>query len=187
MKRRLLVKMLSAAVVLIFIAGMAPQDQPYLPVGSDAPAFEIKTADNKVYSLKDMTETTPVFLVFWKERCPHNARAAPLFNNLKEAYGEKVMLIGVVRASSEGASSWVDEFNVNYPMLADPESSVISSYKLRYSICTVQVGTDGKIAAVFEGYGTEEIQKLNSVMAKTAGVDATEIDMTGSPTRKTWG
>ena len=138
-----------AALVLMvgLTAGVAPQGTPYLPAGEEAPLFEAKGSDGNTHSLKAMTAKSPVFMVFWKERCPHNRRAAPIFNALKSAYGEKV----------------------------------------NYSICTFLIGTDGKIAKVFEGYGAEAMKSLNESMAKVAGTSVAEVDLSGAPSRMTWG
>jgi len=181
------VKVAAAVAVLALATAMAPPVSDYLPVGSEAPAFEIVAADGQTYSLKSLTEKAPVFLVFWKERCPHNRRATPLFNAMKEAYGDKVTLLGIVKASLEGAKSWVDQFSVRYPLLPDADGSLVEGYQLTYSITSFEIGTDGKIAKVFEGYGYDAMSSLNRALAAAVGADAAEIDLSGAPPRQTWG
>ncbi len=63
------------------------RETPYLSVCSVAPAS--KAANGEAISLKTLTKEKPVFVVFWKERCPHNPRASALFNSLSMAYEGK--------------------------------------------------------------------------------------------------
>jgi peroxiredoxin len=162
-------------------------DDPYLAVGSVAPAIAGKATDGKDYALESLAKKGSVFVVFWKERCPHNPRASALFNDLAKAYGDKVKLIGVVPTSPEGASQWVDRFKVVYPLIADSERQFIKDYKLTYSICTFEIGKDGKVANVFGGYGAESLANLNAAMANAAGVDKKEVDLSQAPNRLMWG
>lgn len=176
--------------VLLAVAGIAfgaVQGENYLPAGNMAPAIEGVAPDGKTYSLAKLAKEKPAFVVFWKQRCPHNAKASALFNSLQKAYGEKTSVIGVVNADSEGAKAWTERFAVNYPLLSDPTKAAIGAYKLRYSITTVQVGTNGKIERVFEGYGAESVKALNEAMAKSAGMKMVEIDFSSAPGTLTWG
>lgn len=177
--------LLASAVALVF--AVAAQTTPYIAVGEKAPAFEGKAADGKDYSLAALAKDKPVFVVFWKERCPHNRNASTLFNNINKAYEGKAQMIGFVNASPENTKAWTERFGVNYPLLPDAEKSVIRSYQLRYSICAFEIGKDGKIAKVFPGYGAEAMNALNAAMAKAAGVDVAKPDLSLAPANLTWG
>jgi peroxiredoxin len=179
---------LAAIGVIGAVSALAlAQEGLYLPAGSEAPPLSGVGTDGKEYSLTGLTKEKPAFVVFWKQRCPHNARASALFNALNKAYEGKVQVIGVVNAPAEGAKAWVDQFSLNYPLLADADKATIKAYKLRFSITTMQIGTDGKIAKVFEGYGAEAMASLNEAMAKAAGTEVAKVDLTGAPGRLTWG
>jgi len=186
MRKGLLTRLMVATVLLVLSAGMAGQGGMYLSTGSDAPDFEVKATDGESYSLENLTEKAPVFLVFWKDPCGHNPRATPLFNRMKEAYGDKVTLLGVVNLVADSTSGWAERFGFTYPLLEDGDRELIGAYEVVKSVCTFQIGTDGKITKVFEGYGRDEITSLNT-LAEVAGVDAAEIDMAGAPQRQTWG
>lgn len=163
------------------------QDTPYLPPGEKAPAFSAKGTDGKDYSLAALTKEKPVFVVFWKQRCPHNKKASELINSIHQAYGDKVQLVGIVNANADGAKAWVDQFALKYPLLPDESKATIGAYKVAYSICTMQIGTDGKITRVFEGYGAEAMKQLNEAMAAAAGAKPAEVALDGAPGRRTWG
>jgi peroxiredoxin len=177
----------SAAMLMIFTLGMSSGVSDGIQEGSAAPEFEITGDDGNTYSIKSMTKDAPAFIVFWKESCPHNARAAGLFNSLGTAYGEKVKLVGVVSAPDDRISDWAEKFSTSYPLLPDGEKSVIGAYDVSQSIVTYQIGTDGKIAKIFGGYGYDAMSALNQAMAGAAGVDAAEVDFSGAPTRTTYG
>ncbi len=177
----------SAALLMIFTLGMSSAVQDGIQEGSAAPEFEITADDGNTYSIKSMTKDTPAFIVFWKERCPHNSRSAGLFNSLASTYGEKVKFVGVVSAPEDRISDWAEQFSTTYPLLPDGDRAVINSYELSTSIVTYQIGTDGKIASIFGGYGYYAMSALNKAMADAAGVDVAEVDLSGAPTRTTYG
>jgi hypothetical protein len=81
----------------------------------------------------------------------------------------------------------VDQFSLNYALLPDPAKNTIGAYKMAYSIGTVQINPDGKIAKVFEGYGSEAMQQLNEALAAAAGTKPAEVDLSKAPGRLTWG
>jgi peroxiredoxin len=178
---------LATATLAAGIALGAFQGPAYLPVGEKAPPIEGTATDGKAYKLAELAREKPVFVIFWKERCPHNPRASALFNALNKAYEGKAQVFGIVNATPEGAKAWVDQFSVNYPMIPDAEKAAIKAYAMKYSIGTVQIGTDGKIAKVFEGYGAEQLQALNEAMAAAVGVKPAAVDLGTAPGRRTWG
>jgi peroxiredoxin len=163
------------------------QDMLFLPEGSEAPEISGEATDGKRLSLKELSKEKPAFIVFWKERCPHNPRAAALFNAIHKAYEGKVSFFGVVTASPEGAKSWVEEFKLNYPLVPDAERKIIKDFQLKNSICTFQIDPDGKVAKVYPGYGRDALEPLNAAMAKAAGVEVAEVDLSAAPAGRRWG
>jgi len=72
-------------------------------------------------------------------------------------------------------------------VLPNKAKETIRAYKVVYSICTMQIGVDGKIVKVFEGYGADAMKQLSEAMAAVAGVQPASVDLTGAPGRRTWG
>jgi peroxiredoxin len=176
-----------AGAALIFATAATAQQQLerrlYLPIGSEAPAVEGITVDGQPYSLADKLANGPVFLVFWKDPCPHNPRAMPFFNALTEAYEGKVQLVSVVRSTPEGAVTWRDEFQPQHPLLVDPDRELVDAYVMFYSVVPVQIGTDGVIVDIFDGYGRAELQRLNEAMAAALGLPVADVDLSRAPER----
>jgi len=178
---------LAALFLLFFTLGMSSPVQDGFGEGSTAPEFEITADDGNTYTIGSLTENAPAFIVFWKESCPSNRRAAPLFKAIKDAYGEKANLIGVVTAPPERISDWAEQFETNYPLLPNSDKSLIRDYDLSRSITTYQIGTNGKITTIFAGFGYDALSSLNKAMAEAAGVDVAEVDLSSAPTRTTYG
>ena len=187
MKRMLLGSLLAAA--LLVVVGAAPQrGELYLPVGSDAPDIDKwMGTDGHAYTLSELETKGPVFVTFFKDPCPHNPRSMPHLNAMKEAYGEKVTIIGIVRTANDGtAKTFAQQLSAKFPMLADPNSQLINAFKTAYSLCTFEI-KQGKITRVFEGYGQNELKAFNAALAEAAGTAVAEIDFSAAPTRQTWG
>lgn len=177
---------LATSVVFIAACAFAAQD-PHIAVGAEAPNFSGTGTDDKEHSLKGLTENGPAFVVFWKERCPHNKKASELINALQKAYGSKVKLVGFVNAPGDNAKTWVKQFGLEYPLLSDADKAVIKSYNLTYSITAFEIGKDRKITKVFPGYGKESMESLGKAMAAAYGADAPKVDLSGAPAGLTWG
>ena len=181
-------RILIAAAVLAAIFGFASIAQdPFLAVGSEAPVIAGKGSDGKDYSTDAMVKKGSVFVLFWKEVCPHNPRASALYNALAKAYGEKAPLLGVMPGSQEAAKGFSEKFKLTYPLLPDTDRKLIQAYKLRFSIGAFEIGKDGKIAAVFPGYGADSMNKLKDAMAKASGIADAKVDISNAPERLTWG
>lgn len=177
----------ACAGATLALAACAVIQDGELKSGSAAPEFAGKTVDGKEVTLKGLTKDKPVFLVYWKERCPHNPRASALFNSLNKAYEGKAQLVGIVWTPQDRLEGWSKQFSINHPLIADADKSIIGSYGLSKSIGTYQIGTDGKIVKLFPGYGIDQLKELNEAMAKAAGVPVAQVDLSSAPNRLTWG
>lgn len=178
---------IALAATLAVGTAYALQQNLHLAEGSKAPAFSGKANTGATVSLAELTKNGPAFVVFWKERCPHNPRAAALFNNIYKAYEGKVKMVGIVSAPQERLGDWANQFSVAYPLLPDASKKIILDYAVVYSICTFQIGKDGTIEKVFPGYGSETMRALNAAMAKAAGTAPKNVDLSAAPPRLTWG
>lgn len=159
----------------------------HIQVGAAAPAIAGTLTDGKAFDSAAAAKAKPTFVVFWKERCPHNKPASAAFNALAKHYGDKVNFIGVVTASDEGAKAWTKQFQTTYPLLADAEKVSVKAYGLKASIATFQIGKDGKVEAVFPGYGRTQVDQLNNAMAKSSGMPSANLAEVQLPDALTWG
>lgn len=188
MKKGLLASVFVPLVISGFVlAGSSQEQRIFLPEGSVAPTFSGKAHDGRDISLDKMLKKGPIFVLFWKEVCPHNPRASILYNTLYEAYKDKVQFVGIVWTSPEKIAEWAKGFQVQYPLLPDPEKKLIKAYEMRFSIVAMEIGKDGRIAQVFPGYGKETLENLNRAFAKAAEVEVANVDLSKAPPRQTFG
>lgn len=182
---------LASAALLASCATVEPEpDEVAVAVEPDAPpapTFDIVGVDGNRYSLTDLTQTSSAFLVFWKEVCPHNPRAMPLYNAMTEAYGDDTPLLHVVWVAPEGAVGWTEQLDAKGPVLPDPAGELVNAYNMVESVVTVEVGTDGRIAQVYGGYGQEEMGRLNEALARAVGAPVAALDFSAAPEKQTYG
>ncbi len=185
---RLSTIVVSTAAVVLASAALALQSaQVPALVGKSAPAFSTTATDGKSYSLDNVGKKAPMIMVFWKNPCPHNPRAAPMVNSIVDAYKGKVNFVGVVNSDGAGAKSFQKKFGPNYPFLNDGDKSIIKDYKMAFSIQFVVVDKDKKVETIIGGYSKESMDKLNAAMAKAAGMEKAKLDFSNAPSRTTYG
>jgi len=173
-------------VLPMFLLGLA-WPQGTLQEGSTAPSFSLTGSDGEAYALDSLREEAPVFVTFWKESCPSNVNAVPLFESVYGSYAGEVTMLGVVSGPQERLGRWLERYEGSFTVLPDPEKELIGAYGLRRSIVTFQIGTDGTIAKVYPGYGREALTALNTDLAAAAGMDPAEIDLSSAPDRTAYG
>ncbi|HEY8967231.1 MAG TPA: thioredoxin-dependent thiol peroxidase [Candidatus Methylacidiphilales bacterium] len=132
--------------------------------GKKAPAFSGPTQTGETVTLKHLLAFgKPVVLFFYpKDDTPGCTTEACGF---RDAYGklkEKATLLGVSPDSAKSHAKFAEKFSLPYPLLADEEKKVVEDYgvwveKSMYgktymgvARTTFVIGTDGKIAKVFE-------------------------------------
>lgn len=105
-------------------AAQAPSNPNLLPVGSKAPAFELKTPTGQTVSLGDYRGKT-VLLEFFATWCPHCAAEAPHLATLARSLpGDRYSLLSI-NADGENAASvfaYHRYFGLPFPALLDPSA-----------------------------------------------------------------
>ncbi len=132
-----------AVLVLISATGAAVADPPglkTLPIGADAPDFQLPGVDGKTYSLKDFAAAKVLVVIFTCNHCPtaqaYEGRIARLYADYRDK-GVAVVAISpndpaAVRLDELGYSDLGDSFedmkirakdhNFTYPYLYDGET-----------------------------------------------------------------
>ena len=153
------------------------------PPGEAAPDFNVKANDGKTYTLASVTKKGPAVLYFIKTGCPTNDQAIKYYIRIANAYkGAKVPFIGVINANLDGFKAWNAGFKVPFPVLLDPDETIIKSWKAQRSPWVIMVGKDKKIMKEWTGYSSPYLKELGELIAKNSGVKAKTCDFSGSPT-----
>ncbi|HSE39560.1 MAG TPA: thioredoxin-dependent thiol peroxidase [Acidobacteriota bacterium] len=149
-----------------------------LKVGSKAPSFTLQTDEGKTVSLKDFAGKKVVLYFYPKDDTPGCTKEACSFtensNALKKA---GAVVLGVSADSVNSHQKFKNKYNLNFPLLSDPDRSTIEKYavwkeKNMYGKKTMGIerttfiiDEEGKIAHVFpkvkvDGHTEEVLQKL---------------------------
>jgi len=101
----------------------------WIEVGKKAPAFTLTADDGKNVKLADL-KGSPVVLYFYpKDNTPGCTKEACAFRDRQaemEQLGAKVL--GVSPDSVESHVKFRDKFELNFPLLADPDHAVAEKY-----------------------------------------------------------
>lgn len=142
-----------------------------LTAGSKAPEFELKTMDDKSFSLRDELAKGPVVLAFFKVSCPTCQYAFPFLERLERAYGRSgVRVVGVSQNSAKETAAFAKEFGLTFPMLLDDTDKypVSNAYGLTNVPSIFWIAQDGDIEISSVGWVKADFEQLGRKMAESA-------------------
>jgi peroxiredoxin Q/BCP len=155
MKIKLLLAALLISATTIFAA--MPK------AGDTAPAFAAPDQDGKTVALADFAGKKIVLLYFYpkdftggctKEACGFRDRLGDLQTN-------NVAVIGVSFDSAASHKKFIEEYKLNFTLLADTEGKIIAAYDTKMPLLKMSkrvsflIGTDGKIIHVTDALGAQ--------------------------------
>jgi peroxiredoxin Q/BCP len=135
----------------------------FLEPGDKAPAFTLADDSGKKVKLSDF-KGKPVVLYFYpKDDTPGCTREACAFRDRQgELQAAGAVVLGVSPDNVESHVKFRDKYNLNFPLLADPDHAVAEKYgawreknmygKISMGIqrSTYLIGPDGKVARVWK-------------------------------------
>ncbi|ALF53000.1 alkyl hydroperoxide reductase [Nostoc piscinale CENA21] len=100
-----------------------------LAVGTDAPAFTVKDTNGNTVSLSDFAGKTVVLYFYPKDDTPGCTKQACSFRDAQEQYqGKDIVVLGVSADDEVSHQAFTQKFNLNFPLLADTDKSLIQAY-----------------------------------------------------------
>ena len=100
-----------------------------LEVGTKAPAFTLPDQDGKMVSLKDFKGQKVVLYFYPKDNTPGCTKQACNFGELMPQFREKgAVVIGVSKDSVASHKRFEEAHGLPFPLLSDPEKTVIRAY-----------------------------------------------------------
>jgi thiol-disulfide isomerase/thioredoxin len=118
-----------------------------------APQFSLKSLDGDTVALSDLKGQV-VMINFWATWCGPCRQEMPHLEALHQRYGNLgFTLLGVnVEDNPEGATKFLQETPVSFPILFDPKNEVSKLYKVIAMPSTVLVARDGSMRFIHHGY-----------------------------------
>lgn len=100
-----------------------------LAVGTDAPAFTVKDTNGNTVSLSDYAGKTVVLYFYPKDDTPGCTKQACSFRDATTQYqGKDVVVLGVSADDEASHQQFTQKYNLNFPLLADTEKTLIKAY-----------------------------------------------------------
>lgn len=118
------------------------------------PSFSLKQASGTVTWTEKTLAAKPTLVILFSLGCPHNAKAAPHFNQLAKTLAGRVRVVGVVNAEGAEAASYQKKIGLDFPLICDPRMVLISAMGGRHSLDFFSLPGKGakKAAGFWEGY-----------------------------------
>ncbi|BAY44069.1 alkyl hydroperoxide reductase/ thiol specific antioxidant/ Mal allergen [Scytonema sp. HK-05] len=100
-----------------------------LAVGSDAPTFTVKDTNGNTVSLSDFKGKTVVLYFYPKDDTPGCTKQACSFRDAVDQYKSKdIVILGVSADDEASHQAFTQKYNLNFPLLADTDKSLIQAY-----------------------------------------------------------
>jgi len=161
-----LVPVAVAAIILGFTSIGIANDQP--AVGSSAPEFELSDQNGQLHSLEDYRDQWVVLYFYPKDDTPGCTTEACEFRDNIFAFKDlNAQILGVSLDDVESHKAFAEEYGLPFPLLADVEGDVSTSYGVKTRMFgmtvakrqTFVVGPDGNIAKHYEDVKPAEHSK----------------------------
>jgi peroxiredoxin Q/BCP len=133
-----------------------------LKEGQKAPPFKLPADDGSTVSLRDFAGKTVVLYFYPRDNTPGCTREAEAFRDLLPSLTKRnAVLLGVSKDSIASHCKFRDKYDLNFPLLSDPDGAVIEKYgawgektlygkkSLGIIRTTVVIDGEGKVKKVF--------------------------------------
>ncbi len=143
--------------------------------GDKAPDFTLEDINDEEIRLTEVLENGPVLLDFWATWCRPCKQALPLFaaiyDDLKDQ-GFTLLAISVDDTKSMNkVKPYVKSNEWEFPVLYDPTSEVLKSFRGRTVPHAVLISQDGRIVKTWIGYHSGEEEEVRAEIMKLLGAN----------------
>lgn len=98
--------------------------------GKKAPEFLLEGSDGKQHALKDYSGKTVIIYFYPKDNTPGCTKEACGFRDSYSELIEKgIVLLGVSKDSLVSHNKFIGAFGLPFPLLSDPDASMMQSYE----------------------------------------------------------
>jgi peroxiredoxin Q/BCP len=153
-----------------------------LPIGSQAPAFDVTSSDGRHLVLDEFRGKKNVVLYFYpKDGTPVCTAEACGFRDIyDELVGDDTEVIGVSVDDDDSHGKFAAKHNVRFPLVADRDRKLVTAYQAVGGIArllggakrvTYIIDKNGKIAAVFDSafFAKQHVNGVKETIARLRG------------------
>lgn len=151
---------LGAIVILlgyVFYTNFISDEKTLIREGDIAPNFVLTNLEGETVELEDY-RGQGVFLNFWGTYCPPCEREMPYMDSQYQEFKDRGVEILAVNVGESDlvTERFVKRHNLSFPILKDPNKSVVDYYGVGPLPATFLIDEHGEVVRVIEGGMTEE-------------------------------
>ena len=150
-------------------------------VGKLAPPIIGPSAKGEDINYNETIKTKPVIAFFIESGCPCSKDATEFMNRIQVGFGKSCQIIGVINGDQRAASAWTKAVGAKFPVIADKDYSIITSFGAKSSVTISVIAQGGRIEKTYLGYGQEMLKDLSARLTKLSGSESKVINFKDAP------
>jgi len=146
-------------LIILFSCGGNPDK---LKIGEMAPDFNLEDAYGNAYQLSSYRKVSPVVIYFYpKANTPGcTTEACGIRDDFTKFIKNNIVVLGISVDSKDAIKEFIDDYNLNFPLLSDKDKSVSEKYGTLNNFgfanrMTFIVNKSGKIAEIIKNVDVE--------------------------------
>jgi hypothetical protein len=147
----------------------------------------VTTADGRRLAWSSPREGAALVVIFVKQSCPCSVQFEPYFHRLFEAYGKRTRFLAVIDGDSAAALRYAEENSVPYPVVADPDQTVIGRFEAKNGGYAALLDPQGTIVGFWPGFSAGAMTELGHRLSVLASEAERPIATAGLPRKLTSG
>jgi len=179
LRRAVIVFVPVVAFIGLLAYGLTTSAPKKVGPGSELPDFELARLDTEGMLSAGDLKGRPIVINFWASWCVPCREEAEVLQSTYEQYrDEGVVFLGVnIKDSVDGARGFIDEFEVTYPMVRDPDEELARELGVVGIPETFFIDADGEFVGSASGPPLDKEQGVQRLGPVSEEVLTTNIDV----------
>lgn len=134
-----------------------------LPVGAEAPDFELQTLSGHGFRLSEQSADGAVVLAFYKASCPTCQLTFPYLQQVYAKFGDqgKLRIVGISQDDVAETQGFADQFGIGFDIAVDEHPYAVSSvYGLEFVPTIFIIGPDRIIRLSDYGFSKATLSEI---------------------------
>jgi len=134
-----------------------------ISLGDDAPNFTLQDSDGNSYTLSDYKEKAPVVIYFYpKANTPGcTKQACGIRDDFSKFKDNGITIFGISVDSKEDIKEFIDDYELNFPLLSDSEKTTSKNYGVLNNIGLASrisfiIDKEGKISKIMKDFDIDK-------------------------------